>query len=78
MQDRQIALSSIKENMKTRFAEKQDRPDTGTEISGWNVKCHYNKKEPAGFMECTALFMLEKKQGWDADFRPARKDGGKL
>ncbi len=42
-----------------------------TETVNWNVTCHYDKvKESSNFMECMALFMLEKEQGWDAGFRP--------
>lgn len=37
----------------------------------WNVTCHYDEeKEPTDFVECVALFMLEKDQGWDSCFRP--------
>lgn len=37
----------------------------------WNVTCHYNEeKEPTDFIECAALFTLEKTQGWDFYFRP--------
>lgn len=49
--------------------------NTENKTSIWEVTCHYDNpgqgKEPASFMECMALFMLEKKQGWDSSFRPA-------
>ena len=42
-----------------------------TEAAKWDITCHYDKgKEPLDFMECMALFMLEKEQGWDSGFRP--------
>lgn len=47
---------------------------TKNETSRWKVTCHYDVckdgKEPVSFMECMALFGLEKKQGWDNDFKP--------
>jgi len=48
-----------------------------TEVPAWSVTCQYDKeKEPASFMECMALFMLEQEQGWDKDFRPVFEDAG--
>ena len=46
------------------------------ESTGWKVTCHYdnnynNGAGPASFMECMALFALEKQPGWDSDFKPA-------
>ena len=39
------------------------------------ITCHYdNGKEPASFIECMALFMLEQEQGWDADFKPCQAE----
>ena len=49
--------------------------NTDGENQGWEVTCHYddnnNGTGPASFMECVALFVLEKQQGWDSDFKPA-------
>ncbi|MCI9080408.1 MAG: hypothetical protein HFH68_16125 [Lachnospiraceae bacterium] len=50
--------------------------NTNEEDTLWEVTCHYdnnynNRTEPASFMECVALFVLEKQQGWNSDFRPA-------
>ncbi|HBA97343.1 MAG TPA: hypothetical protein DCZ23_04455 [Lachnospiraceae bacterium] len=47
-----------------------------TEAAEWNIICHYDTgKEPADFMECMALFMLESEQGWDSCFRPVIEYG---
>lgn len=60
------------------------------ENTGWEVTCHYDNSYnngttgPAGFMECMALFVLEKQQGWDSSLKPAcpvgmdSKNGGIL
>lgn len=49
----------------------QQLENTCTKAAEWNVTCHYDKqKESTNFMECMALFVLEKEQGWDAYFRP--------
>lgn len=50
--------------------------NTNAENTGWEVTCHYdnsynNGTGPASFMECVALFVLEKQQGWTYDFKPA-------
>lgn len=48
--------------------------DFTEEVSIWDVTCHYdNGKEPASFIECMALFMLEQEQGWDAGFKPCQE-----
>lgn len=63
--------------------------NTDGENTGWEVTCHYdnnynNGTGPASFMECMALFVLEKQQGWDSDLKPACpagidvKNGGML
>lgn len=54
-------------------------PDNYTKTAKWNITCHYDKeKEPTDFMECMALFMLEKEQGWDASFRPIIENSNTL